>query len=85
MGYFRFFFNKKNPLNYYLFKVKKCHGDSVKNESARAKKLEQRAPNAPPPLACLGLKEKNIEKIINLKKITVVCLVRILKIKRHNF
>ena len=30
----------KNPLNYYLLKVKKLHGDIVKNESARAKKLE---------------------------------------------
>ena len=29
---------KKNPLNYYLWKVKKFHGDSAKNESARAKK-----------------------------------------------
>ena len=29
----------KNPLNYYLLKVKKIHGDSVKNESARAKNL----------------------------------------------
>ena len=28
----------KNPLNYYLSKVKKIHGDSVKNKSARAKK-----------------------------------------------
>ena len=26
----------KNPLNYYLLKVKKFHGDSVKKESARA-------------------------------------------------
>ena len=43
----------KNPLKYYLLKVKKFHGDSVKNESARAKKLEGGAPNAPP--ACLGL------------------------------
>ena len=28
----------KVPLNFYLLKVKKFHGDSVKNESARAKK-----------------------------------------------
>ena len=27
-----------NPSNYYLLTVKKCHGDSVKNESARARK-----------------------------------------------
>ena len=30
----------KNPSNFYLLKVKKIHGDSVKNESAREKKLE---------------------------------------------
>ena len=31
-------------------KSQKFHGDSVKNESARAKKLEgEGAPNAPPP------------------------------------
>ena len=54
MGYFRFFLHtqdfftalypticsEKKNLNYYLLKVKKCHGDSVKNEIARAKKLE---------------------------------------------
>ena len=35
---------------------KKFHGDSVKNESAKAKKLEKGAPNPPPPPpACLGL------------------------------
>ena len=58
MGYFRFFpqtrhffspvpypINKKNPLDYYSFKVKYFHGDSVKNESARTKNP-----------ACLGLK-----------------------------
>ena len=39
----------KNPLNYYLLKVKKIQGDSVKNESASAKKLEGGTPNAPPP------------------------------------
>ena len=27
----------KNPLNYFLLKVKQFHGDSVKNESVRAK------------------------------------------------
>ena len=40
---------QKNPSNYYLWKVKKFHGDSVTNESTRAKKLEEGAPNAPPP------------------------------------
>ena len=39
-----------NPPNYYSLKVTKFHGDSVKNESARAKKLEGGgAPNALPP------------------------------------
>ena len=28
----------KNPLNYYLLKVTKFHGDSFENESARSKK-----------------------------------------------
>ena len=43
MGYFRLFFLHtpelftERPLNYYLLKVKKFHGDSVKNENARAK------------------------------------------------
>ena len=32
--YYKNFFTK-NPLNYYLIKVTKCHCDSVKNESAR--------------------------------------------------
>ena len=40
---------QKNPSNYYLLKVKKFHGDSVTNESAKAKKLQGGAPNAPPP------------------------------------
>ena len=31
----------KNPSNYYLWNVKKFHGDSVTIESARAKKLER--------------------------------------------
>ena len=35
--------SQKNPLNYFLLKVKKFHGDSVKNESAGAKQT-----NAPP-------------------------------------
>ena len=32
--------HKKSSLNYYLLKVKKFHGDSVKNESVLGKKLE---------------------------------------------
>ena len=54
MGYFRFFFTDqtffppcalpykfhKNPLNYYSLKITKFHGDSVKNESAWAKRLQ---------------------------------------------
>jgi len=40
----------KNPSNFYLLKVKKIHGDSVKNESAREKKTGGGwVPNAPPP------------------------------------
>ena len=44
--------SQKNPLNYFLLKVKKFHGDSVKNESARATKLEGRggAKRHPPSL-----------------------------------
>ena len=34
----------KKPLNYYLLKVNKFHGDSVINESARTKQLEGGAP-----------------------------------------
>ena len=64
IGYFRFFLYRllnalyptlhvlkkytKNPLNFYSLKVTNFHGDSVKNESVGAKKLEG-APNAPPP------------------------------------
>jgi len=45
-------------------KVKKIHGDSVKNGSARTKKSTgERAPNAPPP-ACLRLKKKYLQKLI---------------------
>ena len=40
---------QKKPLNYYFWKVKKFHGDSVKNESARAKKLEGGGCQTPPP------------------------------------
>ena len=43
---------QKDPLNYHLWKVKKIHGNSVKNESARAKKLEGGGAFS----ACLGLK-----------------------------
>ena len=39
----------KNPLNYYLLKVKKIYDDKVKNESARAKKLEGVGRQTPPP------------------------------------
>jgi len=39
----------KNPLNYYLLKVKKFHGDSVKNESARTKNYREGANPPPPP------------------------------------
>ena len=38
----------KNPLNYYSFKVTKFHGDSVKNESARTKKLQGGGRQTPP-------------------------------------
>ena len=42
-----FFKSTKNPLNFYLLKVNKFHGDSVKNESARATKIG--AGQTPPP------------------------------------
>ena len=60
MGHFKFFLHNGlfSPLyptvcikNYYLLEVKKVHCDSVKNESAKAKKLEE-GRLAP---ACLGL------------------------------
>ena len=41
--------NTKNPLNYYLFKSKKNHGDCVRNESARGKKLDGGGRQTPPP------------------------------------
>ena len=66
MGYFRFFLHlrtfyrpvpypmqkkiTKNPLNYYILKVEKFPGDSVKNESARANKLERGAQIVQPPI-----------------------------------
>ena len=40
-------FVAKNPLNYFLLKVTKFHGDSVQNLQGGAKR---------PPPACLGLK-----------------------------
>ena len=40
---------QKNPSNYYLCKVKKFHGDSVTNESARAKKTTGGGAKRPPP------------------------------------
>ena len=66
VGYFRFFFThsgpltalyptlciKKNPSNIYLLKVTKYVGDSVKNVTARTKKIERRGASTP---ACLGL------------------------------
>ena len=45
----------KNPLNFYLLQVKKFYGDSVKNKSASAKKLEGWLHRPPP---CLGLTDK---------------------------
>ena len=39
----------KNPLNYYSLKVTKIYGDSVKNESARTKKLQGGGRQTPPP------------------------------------
>ena len=56
MGYFRFFthsglFTALYPTlsnNIFFLKSQNFHGDIVKNESARAKKLEG-GPNAPPP------------------------------------
>ena len=82
MYYFRFFYTirtfyrptylKKfnNPLNYYFWKVKKFHGDNIKNESAKAKKTRGGgAPNAPPP-ACLGLKE-TMEKLAEINTFRV--------------
>ena len=55
MGYFRFFYTLRTfyrPVPYPMH-----NGDTVKNESARAKN-KKGGPNAPPP-ACLGL---NLEK-----------------------
>ena len=46
----------KNPLNYYSLKVTKFHDGSVKNESARIKKIQEGGGRQTPP-ACLGLTE----------------------------
>ena len=54
--------------NYYLWKVKKVHGDNAKNESARAKKLEG-APNAPPPSAFIGLKTPYLKQKCRLQNL----------------
>ena len=50
----------KNTLKYYLLKVKKFHGDSFKNESARTKKIEGGRGQTPPPSPCLGLKSRGV-------------------------
>jgi len=79
----------KNPSNFYLLKVKKNHGDSVKNESARKKKTGGGwVPNAPP--SCLRFNEywfTSSLKIILLKGSTYVtlhnCLVT-LELELHN-
>ncbi len=39
----------KKPLNYYSLNVTEFHGDGVKNESTRAKKLEWLCPTPPTP------------------------------------
>jgi len=49
----------KNPLNLYLSKVLKFHGDSVKNESERAKNYKGGTPNATPPPGLCRVKKKN--------------------------
>ena len=42
----------KNPLAYFSLRVKTCQGDSVKNESVKANKLEGGgADSLPPPSA----------------------------------
>ena len=44
-------------------KSKRNHGDSAKNESARANKIKRGAPNAPPP-ACLWLNSQKSQACI---------------------
>jgi len=46
----------KNVLNIYILKVTKFHGDSVKNEGARAKKLEGEGLQMPPPPSLFRVK-----------------------------
>ena len=53
----------KNSLNYYLLKVKKLYGDSVKNESARAKKQEGGRQTPPPSL----FRVKSVKNRFHLK------------------
>ena len=60
---------KKSLKNYYLWKVKKFHGDSAKNGSARAKKLEG-APNAPPPLSLYRVKNAIFETKMQITEST---------------
>ena len=43
-----------NPLIFYLLKVKKLHGDSAKNDSARATKLEGEGRLTPRPQPLQG-------------------------------
>jgi len=50
-GLFRFVaLVTKNPLNYFILKVTKFHGDCVKNESARTKNYRGRQTSPPPPV-----------------------------------
>ena len=56
--------NYKKSLNYYLRKVKKFHGDSVKNESARAKQTRGGGGAKRIPIACLGLKVSNKFRLV---------------------
>lgn len=52
--------NLKVIYNFCSLKVnKKVHGDGVKNESTRAKKLEWLSPTPPLPPTCLGLSLQN--------------------------
>ena len=54
---------QKNPSNYYLWKVKKFYGDSVKNESARAK------PTRGGPNACLGLRKMGLNSLTGVSHV----------------
>ena len=57
-------FLTKSPLNYYSLKVTKFHGDSVKNESASAKKLEGGGAKLAPSPLFIGLNVKKKKKYI---------------------